>query len=503
MKKFLSLVLIVILVFSFTLPAAAISSKVTVKSISLESNKITLEVGKTYNLKVTFYPSNTSNKLLTYVTQNKLIASIDKYGKVLGVKPGATSIIVSSSNKNVITTLDVTVVPKQITKLKAFLMYADADRKALHDTFYTKNVKKELPDFNVQFEVTAGTGYLDKLRVYNSSGDMPDVYWGNALPIVSGNSLDLTNIIKQDGFIKKFTNPNVLIPWKNGKIYAISSGSDTNFIPVVFYNKAIFAKSGLTVPKTIDEFISAGKKLKVDGYIPLSAPGAWVLCETFMQDLFTGIDPKYPSKILAGTAKFSDPTGIKAFKELKGMIDAGMFPTNMSTIDYGGGIQLFTDKKAAMCFVPTWEVGGMEKASPDFDFFGMPGAGSVDINKNINIWGSAQNGFSVFTHSKNKDAAVKLAEWLVSQDAKYFQTVKGQKVSYDIGIPLKDISPLTQKTYDRIAGATVTQTAVMTLSGPTDAIFQTNMGKFLTGQITAEDFTKLLDDAFAKNDLNQ
>lgn len=383
-------------------------------------------------------------------------------------------------------------------KLKAFLMYSDNDRKTLHDKYYTINVKNDLPDLNVEFEVAEGTGYLDKLKIYNASGYMPDVYWGNNLPICSGNSLDLTDIIRNDGFEAKYTNKDALIPWKNGKIYAISAGTDPYYIPVVFYNRNIFEKAGVTIPETIDQFIYTGRTLKAKGYIPLTAPGLWILCETFMQDLFVGIDAAYGSNIVKGKAKFSEPIGIKAFGELNAMIEAGMFPPNMATIGYGEGIQLFKDKKAAMCYVPTWEAGGFT-ADSNVDFFGLPGAG-IDTNKNINVWGSAQNGFSVFSHSSNINAAVKLAEWFVTQDAKYFVSVKKSKVSIDVGVELKDIPVLTQKTFDRIAGATESKTAVMALSGPTDSTFQTYMGKFLTGQITPEAFAKALDKSFAEND---
>ena len=108
MKKAIAIILSIMLVLAITLPAAAIST-IAVKSIKLNNSKITLKVGQTYNLKVTLTPANTTQKLLTYVTWNQKVATVDKTGKITGVSAGTATIIVYTPNKKIFAKCNVTI----------------------------------------------------------------------------------------------------------------------------------------------------------------------------------------------------------------------------------------------------------------------------------------------------------------------------------------------------------------------------------------------------------
>jgi putative aldouronate transport system substrate-binding protein len=108
MKKSIAIILSIILILAFTLPAAALS-KVAVKSINLNNSKISLKVGDTSTLKVTFTPANTTQKTLSYVTGNKRIATVDATGKIIGVSAGTTTITVYTAVKTIFAKCDITV----------------------------------------------------------------------------------------------------------------------------------------------------------------------------------------------------------------------------------------------------------------------------------------------------------------------------------------------------------------------------------------------------------
>jgi raffinose/stachyose/melibiose transport system substrate-binding protein len=83
----------------------------------------------------------------------------------------------------------------------------------------------------------------------------------------AGVFLNLTN----QPFMKDYT-PTLLksLAYK-GKQYTVPTG--VSYYTGVFYNKTMFAKDGLTVPTTWNQFVTLSKKLKADGVSPLGIGG--------------------------------------------------------------------------------------------------------------------------------------------------------------------------------------------------------------------------------------
>ena len=66
--------------------------------VALNKTSLTLTVGKSYTLKATFTPSNTTNKNLTWSSSDKKIATISSTGKVKAIKKGTATITVKTAN---------------------------------------------------------------------------------------------------------------------------------------------------------------------------------------------------------------------------------------------------------------------------------------------------------------------------------------------------------------------------------------------------------------------
>ena len=67
-------------------------------SVALNKTTLTLDTGKTSNLKATVYPSNASNKKCTWSSSNTSVATVDKNGKVTAKKAGTATITVKTAN---------------------------------------------------------------------------------------------------------------------------------------------------------------------------------------------------------------------------------------------------------------------------------------------------------------------------------------------------------------------------------------------------------------------
>jgi len=82
---------------------------VSVTGISLNKITTTINVGDIETLIPTISPNNATNKNVVWDTSNSSIATVDKNGKVLGIKEGLVYIYAVSIDGNKITTCDVTV----------------------------------------------------------------------------------------------------------------------------------------------------------------------------------------------------------------------------------------------------------------------------------------------------------------------------------------------------------------------------------------------------------
>lgn len=75
-----------------------VKNPVRVKSIKLNKKKATVKVGKTTKLKITFNPKKPTNKKVTWKSSNKKVATVDKNGKVKGIKKGKVTITATSKD---------------------------------------------------------------------------------------------------------------------------------------------------------------------------------------------------------------------------------------------------------------------------------------------------------------------------------------------------------------------------------------------------------------------
>ena len=69
-----------------------------VSSLNVDSDNITLKVGEVKQISVSIGPSNASNKLMNFISDNSTIAEVRQDGLVKAVKPGVTTITIECGN---------------------------------------------------------------------------------------------------------------------------------------------------------------------------------------------------------------------------------------------------------------------------------------------------------------------------------------------------------------------------------------------------------------------
>ena len=83
---------------NFKFSTAPVSLEITPTSVALNKTTLTLDIGRTSNLRATVYPSNAANKKCTWRSSNTSVATVDSNGKVTAKKAGTATITVKTSN---------------------------------------------------------------------------------------------------------------------------------------------------------------------------------------------------------------------------------------------------------------------------------------------------------------------------------------------------------------------------------------------------------------------
>ncbi len=393
-------------------------------------------------------------------------------------------------------------------KIKFLMMSADDNRNNIRDKYIKENVGKEMPNVEVEYDLGGGgQDYANKLKAYNASGDMPDVWFSeqnlSAVVIAAGNALDLLPNIQKSGYDKKMKLPALVAPDKDGKLYCVVPGADQYFTPRIWYHKDIFAKYNIEVPKTFDELVKVCETLKAKGLVPMSIFGkdGWVPNLCMVQTMIMAEDPSVAQALCDGKTDFSNPVVKNALGRIQKLVQIGAFDKGVTNVDYGPSIEAYTSGKAAMLVMFSWEATNLEKAAPDTDFIPWPSAkDGIDPNGAIQYWGAPLSGYLASAKSKNPDTAADFAIFCGVQEANYWND-SGAPTMYDTGKEVNITSPLLKKSLDQFNAAAnkIPSMWAATFNTKMSAEFATQNSKLLTGQYSPDDYIKVINPIWAEN----
>lgn len=396
--------------------------------------------------------------------------------------------------------------PAGKVKLRLVSISTDDNQTAILNDFIKKNIATALPNIDVEYEPGGGgEDMANKMKTYNSTGDLPDVWYSTAdyaYPIIAaGNQLELTDYITKDGFLSKYAVPDALKNGK-GKIYCISSGADTYFTPRIYYNKKLFADNKVEIPKTYDELVAACKKFKSAGVTPISlmGKGGWApqlyLVQTFIQLM----DPSVAQQLLNNQTDFNNPVCLQAVQKIAELAKMGAFPNGVADLDYAPSLEMFTSGKSAMFWGFTWEVPNLAKDSNVGLMLWPKLSDKVDPATVTQFWGSPTNGYAVNAKSTHLAEAEQLAEFCTTMEAQFYRS-KGSNTNLNPGTEVQGKSDLMDQNLKMYNGAT-TKIATIYLNAmdsKTAAEYGVDGDNLLTGSYSGQQYITDFQKAWAAN----
>jgi xylobiose transport system substrate-binding protein len=252
-------------------------------------------------------------------------------------------------------------------------LYGDTGNKVEKQIAATFNKTSKV---KVVLDIIPGANYQQKLQTIISTKQAPDIFfnWGGGSIeqfVNAGLLLPLTNFIKEDPKLKSSFLPSVFNSAAiNGVPYGVPMRGTQ---PVMlFNNKTVLAKYGLSAPKTWNDLLADVKTLKAAGLSsPIALGGAdqWptLMWFEYLYDRIAG--PTLFNKALAGDkSEWTSAASMKALADIKQLIDAGAFGTNFDSVKStdGGTAKLMRTGAAAFELMGSWNYSTQQAADPAF-----------------------------------------------------------------------------------------------------------------------------------------
>ena len=256
------------------------------------------------------------------------------------------------------------------------LTYLTFETPDLTASFWKTSIadaQKQVPGLTIKDIVSPNTDRDSYAKQLQASGQFPDL-----LQSITPSTFASAGLIKP--YPQDWVNANFLDPMGNankGKVYIPPTNSQ--IIPMVFYNKKLFAQAGIAAaPTTWAEFMADCAKLKAAGITPIELGGsdsfaaAMPLTGIISADVL-GKTPNWLQQRYAGTVHFTDPNVETAVTKYTTMVQDGYFEPGALSVSYADSITNFTSGKTAMYMMGSWFLGSIPKATAaDFGSFLTP-----------------------------------------------------------------------------------------------------------------------------------
>ncbi|OIH94453.1 ABC transporter substrate-binding protein [Curtobacterium sp. MCBA15_001] len=304
-----------------------------------------------------------------------------------------------------------------------------ATTKALVAAFEQAN-----PDVTVKVDTKPqGTDGDNLVKTQLSTGEMDDVFNYNSGSLFQALNPDNTLVdLSDQSWAKDVDKQFKQVVSTDKGMYGAPIG--TSFGGGVMYNKKVYAKLGLSVPTTWDEFISNSEKIKAAGGI---APIIQTYGDTWTSQLFilgdfaniTAQQADWATKYTANKESYAKQPALAGFQHLADVEGKGLLNQDYASATQANGLKMLADGTGAQYPMLTNAISTLQQDSPDavddIGAFALPAADASDTN--LTIW--EPNGLYIpkTTTGDELAAAKKFIAFANSSD--------GCKVQNDTGTP--------------------------------------------------------------------
>lgn len=283
----------------------------------------------------------------------------------------------------------------------------------LVDDFQKKN-----PDIKVTVNTTAHEQFKTLLPSWLTSKQAPDVvtwFAGYRMQAFAEKGLlePINDVFPGGSFEAEFPPAFKTASSYNDNIY---------FMPqswywwAVYYNKDVFAKLNLSIPKTADEFMVVCEKLKAAGIAPIAigskdtwTAGGWF---DYMDSAVNG--GEFHVKLTKGEIPYTDPAVKKTFGYIAELAQRGYFMPNAASYSWQEAANVLFRGEAGMYLMGQF----IKDVAPadvkdKIDFFKFP----VFEGRTEYAVDTPTDGFMIPKNAKNKEAAKKFMAYLATAEA--------------------------------------------------------------------------------------
>ncbi|WP_344487053.1 ABC transporter substrate-binding protein, partial [Nonomuraea monospora] len=286
--------------------------------------------------------------------------------------------------------------------------------KALSDAFMKAN-----PTIKIETETRPGGSEGDNIvKTRLSTGDMSDLFWYNSGSLLQAlnpaqTMVDLTG----DPVLANVQKDFLPVVSQDGKAYGVPGG--TAMGGGILYNRKVYERLKLEVPKTWADFMANNDKIKAAGVAPVIG----TFKDTWTSQLFVLGDyynvqaavPDFAKNYTANQAKFAGtPAAQAGFDHLAEVHAKNYMQEGFGSATADQGLKLLVEGKGAHYPMLSAQlpplVASLPQAATDVGFFGIPG---TDAAKNgATIWEPA--GIYIAKTSEHVDAAKKFLAFVAS-----------------------------------------------------------------------------------------
>jgi ABC-type glycerol-3-phosphate transport system substrate-binding protein len=347
------------------------------------------------------------------------------------------------------------------------LTYLTFNSPSLTPTFWKNSIavaQQSVSGLTIKQVVAPSTDRDSYAKQLEASGQFPDL-----LQSITPSQYISAGLLQP--YDQSWINANFLLPQGNaikGKVYVPPTNSQ--IIPLVFYNKSLFTRANIQPPKTWSDFLSDCATLKNAGITPLELGGndpfaAGIPLTGALSADVLGKNPNWLKDRYAKKVRFADADVVTAAAKVRTLVQDGYFEDGALNVSYADSIKNFNAGKAAMYPMGSWYLGSVPKDQwNNIGMFPWPtDDGSLAIP--FAVGGS----MAISTHGPNIPAATKFAQaWslapanlkaLIEGDGA-FPMLKGKTLAdYDV-----TVSPVFTQSYGLV---TATNTKVSSIGWAT------------------------------------
>lgn len=294
--------------------------------------------------------------------------------------------------------------------------------------------EKANPDITVKLDTRPqGTDGDNLVKTQLSTGEMADVFNYNSGSLLQALNPDNTLVDLSDQSWAKDVDPQFT------KVVSTSKGTygapfGTSFGGAIMYNKQVYAKLGLSVPTTWDDFISNSQKIKDAGDV---APIIQTYGDTWTSQLFVLGDfanisaqqSDWASRYTAHEESYTKQPALAGFQHLAEGKAKDLYNEDFASATQANGLKMLADGTGAQYPMLTNAIATLQQDSPDavkdIGAFAIPAQDAADTR--LTIW--EPNGLYVpKTTTGDKLAAAK-------KFIAFANSSEGCKVQNDTGTP--------------------------------------------------------------------